>query len=189
MEKRLPKAVIQTDLLNKNLRPETCDLRPVTSKGVTLIELIMVITIVGILTTVSSMYIKETIDLWRFLSFRSEAVAQGRLALLRMAREIRQIQNDASVRIAETSRFQFDDMSAAMITYELSGSNLLRNSDILASGVSGLTFTYYDTSNQEIASPDVSPNPTNIYRIDISVTIESGGQTKALRTQVYPRNL
>lgn len=53
MEKSSPKAVTQSDLINKNLQPgtsnETCGLKPAASKGVTLIELIMVITIVGIL--------------------------------------------------------------------------------------------------------------------------------------------
>lgn len=159
------------------------------NKAVTLIELIMVITIVGILTTVSSMYIKETIDLWRFLSFRSEIVSQGRLALLRMTREIRQIKDANSVTTATASAFSFTDINNNPIGFSLSANNLLRNTDILAGGASNLTFTYYDSANQQIAVPVVSPNPTNIYRIDISATIAAGGQTKTLRTQVYPRNL
>ena len=52
-------------------------------KGVTLIELIVVMMVVGILTAASSMYIKETVDLWRFLNFRSEVVSQGRMALMK----------------------------------------------------------------------------------------------------------
>lgn len=157
-------------------------------KGVTLIELIMAITIVGILAAVSSLYIKETIDLWRFLSFRSEAVSQGRMALLRMEREIRQIKDNASVSAANSSQFRFLDNNNVDINFNLSGSSLMRNADILSSGASGLTFTYYNRANQVIASPMVSPT-TNIYRIDISITIQSGGQSKTLRTQVYPRNL
>ncbi len=159
------------------------------SKGLTIIELIMVITTVGILTAAASMYIKETINLWRFLSFRSEAVAQGRSALLRMEREIRQIKDDLSVYAAQPSRFRFDDISNASIDYQLSGSDLTRNAGVLASGVSNLTFTYYDNNNQAIINPDVSPNPTNICRIDINVTTQSGGQSKTLKTQIYPRNL
>lgn len=179
------KDTAKKNLLNTAYGRRTAD----GGEGVTLIELVMVITVVGILTGVSSMYIKETIGLWRFLSFRSEAVAQGRLALLRVEREVRQIQNDTSVRIAEASRFQFDDMGATTITFELSADNLLLNSDILAGGVSDLTFAYYDSSGLEIAAPDVFPSPTNIRRIDISFTIGSGGQNKTLTTRVYPRNL
>lgn len=162
-------------------------MKKLKNKGVTLIELIMVITIVGILTTASSLYIKETIDLWRFLSFRSEAVAQGRTALLRMEREIRQIRDNAAVIAASVSQLRFFDINNIDINFNLSGGDLMRNADILASGVNGLTFTYFNSANQAI-SPIVSPT-TDIYRIDISVTIQSGGQSKTLRTQAYPRNL
>lgn len=157
--------------------------------AVTLIELIMVITIVGILTTAASMYIKETIGLWRFVTSRSEVTAQVRTALLRMGREIRQLQDDLSVYTATAARFRFDDINANNIDYQLSGSNLMRNTDILANGVSGLSFTYYDADNNAIAAPLVSPSNTDIRRINISLSIQSGTQTKTLSLQVYPRNL
>lgn len=166
------------------MKSETRNPRPKIIKGVTLIELIMTITIVGILTAVSSLYIKETIDLWRFLSFRSEAVAQGRTALFRMEREIRQIRDNAAVIAASVSQLRFFDINNVDINFTLSGGDLMRNADILASGASDLTFTYYNSANQAIVNPT-----TDIYRIDISVTIQSGGQSKTLKTQVYPRNL
>lgn len=67
----------------------------------------------------------------------------------------------------------------------------MRNTDILASGVSNLTFTYYDRANTLIPYPDilVSPSQTNIYRINISFDIQAGAQSKTLKTQVSPRNL
>lgn len=168
-------------------------------KGITLIELIMVIMIVGILTSVSSMYIKETIDLWRFLSFRSELVSVGRMALARMTREIRQVRDDLSVYIAEGSRFQFDDVNGNNITYsradascnyDINGGYLCRNNNILTSGVNSLTFTYYNESNQDITAqpPLVSPEQTDIYRIELTLQIQSGTQTKTLKSQVFPRN-
>src|SRR3989338_9788431 len=171
------------------VKPGACGLRPAARKGVTLIELIMVITVMGILTAVSSMYIKETIDLWRFLTFRSEVTAQVRTALLRMGREIRQIRDDLSVNTANVSQFQFVDINNAAIDYQLSGNNLLRNADILASGVSGLSFTYYDADNQALTVPKVSPDNTDIRRINISLTMESGTESKTLNLQLYPRNL
>lgn len=158
-------------------------------KGITLIELVMVIVIVGILASASAMYIKETVDLWRFLSFRNELVSSGRMALVRMEREIRQIRNDTCVYRASAAEFNFTDMHNATINYRLSGNNLLRNSDVLVSGVSNLTFIYYNETNQAIANPDVYPDPTDIRRININLTIQSGTQTKALSSQAYPRNL
>lgn len=152
-------------------------------RGVTLIELVMVITIVGVLTGVSSMYIKETIDLWRFMTFRNELVSGGRLAIMRMMREIRQIKDNTSINAAETSRLQFVDMNTNSIDYQLTSGNLMRNTDILASGVNSLTFIYYDINN------NLTTTPANIKRINITLQISSGGQTKTLNVQAYPRNL
>lgn len=166
-----------------------------SSKSVTLIELVMLIVIVGILAGVSSMYIKETIDLWRFLSYRSEVVAQGRLAVMRMEREIRQVRDKDSILTANSSRFRFIDRSATTIDYQLSGNNLMRNTDVLATGVTGLTFCYYDNNNQSACAPTAacscSPvsDTTVIYRIVIKMDISAGNETKHLETQVYPRNL
>ena len=160
-----------------------------TKKAVTIIELIMVIMIVGILTTVSSMYIKETIKLWQFLNSRNEDIAQERISLLRMTRDIRQLKNSTSVNIATSTRFQFVDMNSNTIDYQLSGSNLMRNSDAIAIGITGLSFTYYNSSNATITTPTVAPSATDIYRIQIQLTAQSGTQSKTLKTKVYPRNL
>lgn len=158
-------------------------------KAMTLIELVMVIVIVGVLAGASSMYIKESIDLWRFLTFRNEIVSGGRMALIRIGREMREIKDDASVYTANPSEFEFDDMNNNRINYRLSANNLMRNSDVLANGVNSLTFTYYDTGNNPIATPDVYPDETDIYRIEIALEVQSGDQTKRLESQVYPRNL
>ncbi|MFH0790599.1 MAG: prepilin-type N-terminal cleavage/methylation domain-containing protein [Candidatus Omnitrophota bacterium] len=158
-------------------------------RGVTLIEMIMAIVIVGVLVGVSSMYVKETIDLWHFLNFRSEVVSQGRIAMIRMGREIRQIRDNLSVYNASAIRFRFDDINGNNIDYQLIGNNLMRNSDVLASGVSSLGFIYYNSSNAVIPVPLVSPTATDIYQISITLFIQSGSQTKTLRSQIHPRNL
>ncbi len=168
-------------------------------KGVTIIELIMVIVIVGVLVGASSMYIKETIDLWNFLNFRNEVVSQLRTALLRMGREIRLIKDESSITAAQVSRLDFTDVNDNTISYQLSSGNLLRYfnsttaSDILAAGVQGLYFCYYDSDNNPICSPECncsvdSADLTNIYRIKIKMDIQSGDQSKHLESQIYPRN-
>jgi len=157
-------------------------------KGLTLIEVVITISIVGILVAVSSMYIKETIDLWNFLSFRNEIINQARAGFLRMTREMRQIANNTTVYFANSTRFNFTDMNSNNIDYYLSGNNLMRNTNLLISGLDNLTFTYYDNTGAVISNPRVSPD-TDIYRIAITMGIRSGTQTKVLKTQVFPRNL
>lgn len=159
------------------------------NRAVTLIELVMVIVVVGVLVGVSSMYIKQTVDLWRFLSFRSEIVSEGRAALIRMEKELRRVFDGFSVYIAASTIFEFNDVNNNRITYRLLGNNLMRNADILADGVTSLVFTYYDRNNALIASPLVFPGQTDIYRINISLSLRSGNQSKILKSQVVPRNL
>ena len=178
-------------------KPKTQDPRPKTQdpRGVTLIELTMVIVIVGVLAGVSSMYIRETINLWRFMTFRSEVVAQGRSALIRMEREMRQVKDKNSISTASATQFQFTDISDNNINFYLSGNNLMRNSDILAANVQSLKFCYYNKNNQAVCTPvcacSVSGSTllATIYRIVIEIQITSGGQSNTLKSQVYPRNI
>ncbi|TBR19605.1 type II secretion system protein [bacterium] len=167
-------------------------------RGFTLIELIMVIVIVGTLTGISSMYIQQIIDLWSSLSFRSEFVNEARSAISRMAREMRNMklrtQAYEPITLANASALTFVDSNNNNISYSLSGTNLMRNSNILASSISSLQFCYYNSVNSAVCSPVCGCNVASadfpdIYRIGIKIDISSGGQAKHLESQVYPRNL
>ena len=179
---------------------------PYPAKAVTIIELIMAMVIIGVLAGVSSMYIKQVVDLWQFLNFRSESTAQLRAALIRMDRERRQIVDSASINEADLSRLNFtaldlngDGNNDAVIFYRNSGNNELRRvfnnnnsgtGDILADNISGLVFTYYDSNNAQLTPlPLSSANRAKIKRITLRLTAQSGSQSKSLTSRVYPRNL
>lgn len=176
-----------------------------SQKSFTLIEMVMVIVIVGILMGASSMYIKETIDLWRFLNFRNEVTAQGRMAFERMSREIREVklrtQSYEPIQSAAANSFRFISVIEGTdtdVTFSLSAGNLQRtvaSANVLASNVSSLQFCYYNKPGDPapcapacsctVAAADLS----RIYRVVIKMDVTSGGQVKHLETQVYPRNL
>jgi prepilin-type N-terminal cleavage/methylation domain-containing protein len=158
------------------------------NRAVSLIELVMVIMVVGVLVGVSSLYIKQLVDTWQFLTFRNEMVSEGRAALMRMEREFRQVLDASSVYTATSTMFEFDDMNNNRISYWLSGNNLMRNSDILADSVTSLAFAYFDKNNNLVAAPVVFPGQTDIYRITITLSLQSGNQSKILRSQVVPKN-
>ena len=174
-------------------------------KGTTLIELVMVIVIVGILAGASSMYIKETIDLWRFLNFRNEVVSQGRMALFRMEREIRQVKDPYSIALADSGDLRFtaidldEDENDDTVEFFRNASDELRRifngspaqGYILVSPVTNPVgnpiFTYYDSNNSQLATP-VGDRST-IRRIGVELWIQAGSQTKILKSQIYLRNL
>jgi len=156
--------------------------------GVTLIELVMVVVAVGVIVGVATMYIKEVVDLFSFMSFRTELVSDARLSLARMSREIRQVKNATAIQAADIGRFQFTDINDQAIDYYLSGESLMRNADILAAGVRTLSFGYYNATGTVLAVPVDAYNLTMIRGVSVLADIVSGTQNKVLKTQVYLRN-
>ena len=155
----------------------------------TLVELVMCIMIVGILAAVSSLYISETVDLWRSFSFRNEVVSQGRLAIERMMREMRQIYPpNGGVTSGNLSGISFIDIHNATVTYAISGTNLLRNGNVLIGGSPNLTLTYYDEAGTVLSTPLSTPNRAAVFRIEVQLGINYHGQNKTIKSQVFLRN-
>jgi Tfp pilus assembly protein FimT len=163
-------------------------------RSVTLVELVIVMVIVGVLTAISSMFIKSTIDLWLYANYRNETMAQARVGLLRMAREMRQNKDATSIYVASATQYRFIDVNNATIEYRVSGNSLVRRlnsgaDDILASGVTALTLIFYDADNAVVATPLVNPQQTDISRIQIQLRVRSGTQEKTWISQVFLRNI
>ena len=160
--------------------------------GFTLVELIIVITIIGIIAGVVGYILLGAVEGWTFKAKRNDLLWDGRLAINRMAREIREIKNLTSVTTASSSQFRFTNVNNNSIIYSLSGADLNRTKDgsanILAQNVSNLSFTYYDSSGAGIATPTVSPSATNIRRVRINLTLTNGGQNFYAQSDSVPRN-
>jgi prepilin-type N-terminal cleavage/methylation domain-containing protein len=157
--------------------------------GFTIVELVMVITLVGIIAAAAALPFAPALDSWSLGSSRSVAVGTGNNALNRMIIEIAQIKNPQSVTTATADTLTFLDTHDSSIQYNLAGGNLMRNSNILARGVQSLSFIYWDVNHQPLATPQVSPSATDIWRIQVSLTCLSGNQTIPLESNVHPRNL
>lgn len=161
-------------------------------KGFTLIELVMVITIVGIAAVATGPALLTTIDAWTFKLNRNDLLWDGRLAIDRMTREIRAIKDTTSVTIASVVQFRFTNTGNIDITYSLSSANLNRTEDgaanLLAENVSSLAFTYYDANGNTIATPVVSPSATDIRRVRINLTLTKNGENVYLQSDSLPKN-
>ena len=160
--------------------------------GFTLIELVVVISVVGIISTIVGSMLLGTIKAWTFKFNRNDILWDSRLAIDRMTREIRTIRNTTSVTTASSSQFRFIDAGNNDITYSMSSTNLNRTengaANLLAENVSSLVFTYYDTNGNTIAVPTVSPAATNIRRVRINLTLTKNGENVYLRSEASTRN-
>lgn len=133
-------------------------------RGFTAVELVLSIAILGVLGLALGPGIATSVQSYQLIASRRAGVAEARAAMERMVREIRQIPASAQVIGIGASSFQFQFPAGTAITYSLSGSNLLRNSDVLAANVSALAFTYYD----EAAA--VTATAANVRSVGISIT-------------------
>lgn len=158
--------------------------------GFSLIELIMVITIVGIVAAIGIPSLNEAVRAWVFTTgIQDNVVASEVVAANRISRDIRSLKNDSSVTTANASTFTFLDTNNNSVSYALTGGKLMRNSDILADNVNALSFTYYNDSGNSIATPLVGPNNTDIRLIKIDYSLLSGVDTMSFSFQVRPQNL
>ena len=158
------------------------------SSGFTLVEAILVISVIGILALATAVVIGPVLDTWALDTPLNEATDSTTFTLNRMLNEIAQIKDNTSVLTAEAGRFRFTDVTDTAIDYQISGGNLVRNADILARGVQTLTFTYYDVNGAALAVPAVSPAVTDLWRVQIRVTVQKDGRSVTLDSQVHPRN-
>ena len=88
-----------------------------------------------------------------------------------------------------------DDNDDLLEFYRNSGTNELRRifnnnpvqGDTLASDLTDLTFSFYDENDSQLATP--VGDCSQIFRIEIVLTLSRGNQVKTLRSQIFPRNL
>lgn len=161
---------------------------PPLKNGFTLIEMVLVITVVGVLAGAAAVAFDPVLDSWVLGQSRGQMSDTLGVALNRMAQEISQLRDAQSLTIASDSDIQFTDVNNNVIRYRLNGSQLLRNADVMARNVQSLTFSYWDVNNAVLAAPTLSPAATNLWRLSIRVSGAMGGQTVTLESQVRPRN-
>ena len=157
--------------------------------GFTIIEAVMAIVITGfIVAALGAMSEFMVADTYKMIDFRNDVVNSAKRAFTMMAREIRQIKDDRSVLAANSGEFKFNDVDDTAIDYTLQGNNLMRNSDILCGFVRSLQFTYIDRSGNEISSPSVRPDKTDIWLVKIEINLKRGDEEKKEVMLIHPRN-
>ena len=152
-------------------------------KGFSLIEMVIVITIVGILATITAILVQEASKVYSLITIREGLVSDGEFAMERMIKEIRQVEDAMSLYVIEPQRIRFEDAHHRVVEFYLLGESLMRNKNELLSGVRSLNFTYLDQHG------NITRVPGAVKRIKIDMRVERGDEEVRVRCQVYPRNL
>ena len=166
--------------------------------GFSLIELIIVIVLVGILASFGGMLLTKVFDSYSLERSISDADWQAKLALERMARELRAVRTATAtdLDIASGTQIRFVDMDGNGVCFyrDAATNRLMRSSDgptsscgttdpqPLADNITALAFTYWDNT----AAP--AATVAGVYYITVSLTVAEGGYNGSFRTNVWPRN-
>jgi prepilin-type N-terminal cleavage/methylation domain-containing protein len=155
--------------------------------GFTLVELVLTIVLVGIISGVGAIVLRQGVSAFISEDARANVTNDGRLAIERMAREIRTIRSrtagDLSTMTAATLTFVDIDGNPA-ITYTSGGGNITRNGTVLASGDSAsLAFSYFQQDGVTVAAA-----AAQVWTIEINLTLTKGSESQPFRVRVHPRN-
>jgi len=151
--------------------------------GFTLLELIIVIILTSLIAVVVSKIIAQGVQAHYTAKNVLDADWQGRLGMERMARDIRAVGSNSTITTATATQLVFTNIAGTSITYSLSGTYLMRNTQILADGINALSFTYFDNTGTSTATLSL------IRYVGIALTITKNNTNFSLSTAVYLRNL
>lgn len=156
-------------------------------EGVTLIELVITIVLVGIIASVGSLLLQQGVRAYINEDARADLTNQGRVAIERMAREIREIRSRTSLDIpgcCSATSLSFYDVAGNRIDYDVSGGNVVRrNLTALASGDAVvLGFLYYRTDGTPAA------NASEVWVIQVDLIVTRNGESQPFRIRVHPRS-
>ena len=166
-------------------------LRNSQSNGFTLIEVVITIVLVSILSGIAAMIILQGVRAYSDESSRSDVHYQARLAVERMAREIRLIRSStvADIPTMNGTTLLYNDINGTQMGFRLTAGNLQRTQDngatweTLATNIpGGPVFTYLDNTGV------VTGAQTSLWLVQIEAAVTQGTESVTMRTTVHPRN-
>jgi prepilin-type N-terminal cleavage/methylation domain-containing protein len=157
-------------------------------KGFTLIEIVLVMTILSVVVTVLAGAFVSNADVFSYLVRSDDDVGELRLAVGRVSLELRSIRDRKSMEKATPTGIEFTTRSGEMVSmdYSHATSELTLNGKVLAGGLGSCEFRYFDLWGNPLANPRTKPD-TNIWSIEVAAS-RSGPGGLAVLSRTHPRN-
>lgn len=157
--------------------------------GMTLIELVLVITIFGIVGTIASQFLVQGYRAAVGSQDLATVDGQVRVAIERIKRDMREARSATALDLIliPSTQITFTDIGGNIITFARSGNTLTRQVGIssaqtLAQNVTGLSLSYRDLNGT------VTGTVTSVRLITVDLTMALNDVTRTYRFTVYPRN-
>lgn len=169
-------------------------------RGLSLIELTVVVVILGIVVLGLVTFFMGGTKSWVTGQYQLKAQREARQAIDRMVREIRhgELVTDGSTNNIAVDIPALGSKDAYNVTYNLSGTTIQRDTNLLIDNVQSLVFTYFDNNGEQIC--DVNGDPINpldsdaaskVSKVHINLQVDvddDGNPDITLNTDVNLRN-
>jgi len=159
------------------------------ARGFSIMELVMVLVVFGIISAVAAPLVANGFRAYFTGRDISDTDSQARVAIERMTRELRGIRAPADLTAASASDISFVDTSGTAIRYCLGAvggcpgvaGDLMRNSQPLAGGISGLTFSF-------LSRGAAASGAGTAFYVTVAFTASQNAVSKTFQATVSPRN-
>lgn len=170
-------------------------------RGFTLIEMIIVIVVLGAIFAVGGLVLGRAFESYSLTATTTDVDWQGRVALERMVRELREIRTATATDLdmASNTQIRFVDSTGRRVCLYRDGatSRLMRSTpadfvaacntanpqplaDYVANG--GLNFFYYRNDGNDAATP------AEVYYVSVTLNVVQGQISETYRASITPRS-
>lgn len=166
------------------------------NKGLTLIELLIALAIVGIISIGLIFMLTQGLKVWTGGTARTDIVDRGRIALDRLSRELRQAER-FTINVMNATDIQFNVVGGVtnyVIAYKFTNNALWRSEKTnmsspndfvpIANYVTNLTFSYYDKTGAVTSSTTA----VRTVRVALVIDMPAPEQDVTLTTEIQLRN-
>lgn len=161
-------------------------------RGFTLIEIIASLLLIGIISVAAGMGMVQVINGYAFAKQNTETLSKGQAAMARLVKEFETITSVSSVGTPTSLGFSND---SGIMKFEIDGTTIKLNNDVLTDGVKTCNLTYYDTFDYGSTLPQPHPLsgsilPSSVKIIGIELTLTGANNSDMVfEDRVFLRNL
>ena len=132
---------------------------------------------------VVSYVVEEPMRFYARVNPSMTASYQARLCAGRMQADIRDLTDTATVSSMTSTAFTFGDSGGNTVAFSLSGTDLQRNGDLIAQGVTALTFTYWKSDGTTAAAA------ADLHLVEYDFTVQIASQSHRVQGTAFPLSL